>query len=225
MAKAPVAGQVKTRLCPPLAPHEAAGLARAAIADTLAAVAATVPLAARFDCEVEPVLVLSGRPQGWLPQLLDDGADRSLRIRVTTQRGDGLDSRLAAAFEDVGANTPAFLIGMDTPQVTPGLLAASIATLLAPGRGAVLGHAVDGGWWGLGLKRPDPALLQGVPMSTSHTGRDQQSRLAEAGLSVSLLPELVDVDTIEDAEHVAGLAPESHFARALRDIRQLVTSR
>src|SRR5687767_10869590 len=98
IAKAPDAGGVKTRLCPPCTPVEAARIAEAALCDTLDAVVA-VPGA-------EAVVVLDGDVGPWLP----DG------MRVVTQRGDGLAERLANAFDDVGA--PSVLIGMDTPQVT-----------------------------------------------------------------------------------------------------------
>src|SRR5437879_3056069 len=103
LAKAPVPGRVKTRLCPPCTPHEAAALADAALADTLAAA-----LASRRAGRV--VLALDG-PSGWWS---DTGAD------VIAQRGDGLDERLALALADVGG--PVLVIGMDTPHVTPALL-------------------------------------------------------------------------------------------------------
>ncbi|HEX4427679.1 MAG TPA: DUF2064 domain-containing protein [Frankiaceae bacterium] len=219
MAKAPVAGRVKTRLCPPFTPGEAAELAAAAIADTLAAVMAAVPLAARRGMRVEPVLVLDGAPGSWLTRLLENEIEGQVRLPVVAQREGGLDARLAGAFQDATANLPALLVGMDTPQLTPGLLVQALETLARPGCDAVLGHAEDGGWWTLGLRKPDPALLLGVPMSTPWTGKAQQSQLIDADLTVSLLPELRDVDTVEDAEQVAGLVPGSRFARTLRGLR------
>ena len=200
LAKAPVAGRVKTRLCPPYTPEQAAQLAEAALRDTLAAVAAT-PAVAR-------TVVLDGAPGRWLPE----------GFAVVPQRGDGLDERLAAAYDDAWARTPAplLLVGMDTPQVTPALLTAAAAQLLADGTDAVLGLAGDGGWWALGLRRPDASLLVGVPMSTDGTGAAQRTRLAAAGLSVALLPELVDVDDADDAWVVAEQCPGSRFARLHR---------
>ncbi len=195
IAKAPVAGRVKTRLCPPCTPQQAATLAEAALADTLTAVAAT-PVARR-------VCVLDGEPGPWLP----DG------IEVVAQRGDGLGQRLAAAFDDVGG--AALLIGMDTPQVTPAQLGAAHAALRAPGADAVLGLAPDGGYWAIGLREPDATVFSGVPMSTARTGAAQRARLLEAGLRVRLLPELRDVDTIADARTVAAAAPHGRFAAAL----------
>nr|WP_282600266.1 DUF2064 domain-containing protein [Patulibacter sp. SYSU D01012] len=149
------------------------------------------------------VLVLEGDPPAWLP----DG------FEVLPQRGAGLDERLAAAFEDVGG--PAFLVGMDTPQLTPAALAAAWDALTADGTDAVLGHAPDGGYWGIGLRVQHRGLFVGIPMSVATTGRDQEARLREHGLRVALLPELRDVDDIADARAVAALAPASRFARAL----------
>ena len=199
LAKAPVAGRVKTRLCPPYTPEQAAQLAEAALRDTLAAVAAT-PAVAR-------TVVLDGAPGGWLPE----------GFAVLPQRGGGLDERLAAAYDDAWALTPAplLLVGMDTPQVAPALLTAAGEQLLSDGTDAVLGLAGDGGWWALGLRRPDASLLLGVPMSTDGTGAAQRTRLAGAGLSVTLLPELTDVDDADDARVVAGQCPGSRFAQVL----------
>jgi uncharacterized protein len=105
---------------------------------------------------------------------------------------------------------------MDTPQVTPALLRAAVGRLLSPGTDAVLGLAADGGWWALGLRRPDTSVLLGVPMSTDTTGAVQQARLADAGLSVGALPVLIDVDDAEDARTVAAQCPTTRFAEVHR---------
>ncbi|MGW2820090.1 TIGR04282 family arsenosugar biosynthesis glycosyltransferase [Streptomyces sp. NPDC001443] len=194
IAKEPLPGRVKTRLTPPFTPQEAARLAEAALVDTLRTVAAA-PARRR-------VLVLEGRPGPWLPPGFD----------VVPQCAGGLDERLAAAF--AGCTGPALLIGMDTPQVTPGLL-----TVDFTGHDAWFGPAEDGGFWALGLTRPDPALLRGVPMSQPTTGAVQRRRLVAAGLRVGELPRLRDVDTVHDAEAVAGAAPHSRFAAELGRLR------
>ena len=198
MAKAPVPGRVKTRLTPPFRPEHAAVLARAALEDTLAAVAAS-RLAGRR------VVALDGEPAGWLPE----------GFELVPQRGDGLAQRLAGAFEDVGG--PALLVGMDTPQLTPELLDAGLAGL-ANGADAVLGPATDGGYWTIGLARPDRRVFDGVPMSERHTGAAQRERLIALGLETHYLPPLRDVDTHEDARSVAAAAPGGRFAAALRDL-------
>lgn len=198
IAKAPVPGRVKTRLSPPCTPEQAAELAGAALADTLAAAAEARSAGRR-------VLVLDGAPGAWVP----DGFD------VIPQRGDGLAERLAAAFED--ADGPAFLVGMDTPQLTPALLDAGLQALEA-GADAVFGSSLDGGYWAIGLRRPDPAVFRGVPMSDSWTGLAQRARLAELDLETTILPPLLDVDTIDDARAVAAAAPGTRFAAALDEL-------
>jgi glycosyltransferase A (GT-A) superfamily protein (DUF2064 family) len=132
---------------------------------------------------------------------------------VIPQRGAGLDERLAHAFDDAYAGRPIVLIGMDTPQVTPALLEGACEALRTSG--AVFGPASDGGFWLLGLARPDARLLRGVPMSRPDTGRIQLDRLRAAGLDVAPLPTLTDVDTAADAAEVAALAPHSGFAAAV----------
>ena len=225
IAKAPVPGRVKTRLTPPYTPHEAARLAEAALTDTLEA-AARAPFARHVLALAGASAALRGpRPAGspragWLPP----------GFEVTGQRGDGLDERIAAALDEAYAQlaVPVVLIGMDTPQVTPGLLE-SVARPLARGEAdAVFGPARDGGFWLLGLRRPDPGLILGVPMSQTHTGRGQLSRLLRASLRVRLAPELIDVDTAADAHEVAREAPDSRFAAtllAMGDKRDLVSPR
>lgn len=193
IAKAPVPGRVKTRLTPPFTPLEAAELAEAALADTLAAAAATP--ADRH------VLVLDGAPGPWLVP----------GFEVLQQSGGSLDERLAAAFAACGG--PALLIGMDTPQVTPALLAPA---LVFGDCDAWFGPAADGGFWALGLAEPDPALLLGVPMSVPETGAVQYQRLRAGGLRTRLLPRLRDVDTAADAADVAALAPAGRFATCHR---------
>jgi uncharacterized protein len=196
LAKAPVPGRVKTRLCPPCDPEQAARLAEAALVDTLVAVAGT-PCRRR-------VLVLDGAPGPWLPAGFD----------VLPQRGDGLDARLAHAFADVGDG--GFLVGMDTPQLTPAALAASLGALYETPGDAVLGPCFDGGWWGIGLRAPDPAVFLGVPMSTPFTHDAQRSRLRALGLRTIALPVLRDVDDMDDAVAVARAAPHTRFADTLR---------
>jgi hypothetical protein len=203
IAKAPQAGRSKTRLCPPCTPAEAAWLAEGALADTLAAVAAT-PAARR-------VLVLDGLLGDWLPP----------GIEVVAQGRGGLDARLAHAFAATGG--PALLIGMDTPQVNPDILTEALRTLDRPGVDAVLGPAVDGGWWALGLNDPHPADVLGVPMSTPHTGAAQLLRLAARGRRVHQLPRLRDVDRIDDARAVAATAPRTRFAVRLVALAHLET--
>jgi rSAM/selenodomain-associated transferase 1 len=192
IAKAPRPGAVKTRLCPPCSASQAAALAEAALRDTLCAVVRTP--ASRH------IVILDGEPGDWLPDDVD----------IVPQRGVGLGRRLAAAFADVGE--PLLIIGMDTPQVDPATLAAGLAAL--DRHDAVLGPALDGGYWAIGLRTPESRALDGVPMSAPVTCTAQRQRLRSLGLSVAELPLLRDVDDIADVGPVAALAPGSRFAAA-----------
>ncbi|MGI5507022.1 TIGR04282 family arsenosugar biosynthesis glycosyltransferase [Lentzea sp. CA-135723] len=196
MAKSPIPGQVKTRLCPPLSPEEAADVAAASLLDTVAAALET-PGAV-------PVVALAGVVRR------EDVRDALAECVVIPQRGSTFAERLVHAHADVARfRMPVLQIGMDTPQVTPSLLESC-----AEFGEAALGFAQDGGWWALGLRDPlRAAVLRDVPMSRADTG----VRTLEAllGMEVRTLPVLSDVDTIEDAVAVAREVPGSRFAAAV----------
>ena len=201
LAKAPRPGAVKTRLCPPRSFAEAAHLAEASLRDTL-----DVARAARFD---HRVLALEGRPGPWLPP----------GFTVVPQLPGDLGQRLADAFATVPL--PALLIGMDTPQVTCAQLEHAWGRLGEPACDAVLGPAIDGGYWSIGLKRRVAGVFDGVPMSASTTCAAQHDRLLELGLHVTTLEVVRDVDRYSDAVTVAREAPTTQFARAVRELARL----
>jgi rSAM/selenodomain-associated transferase 1 len=198
IAKEPIPGRAKTRLCPPYSHEQAAGLAAAALSDTLTVVART-PAARR-------VLIFDGDATRWRPR----------GFELIAQRGDGLADRLAAAFEDVEG--PALLVGMDTPQLTTELLLDGLAALTRPGVDAVLGPALDGGYWSIGLnsKRPPRDVFEGIPMSEPTTCAEQRARIEQLGLRIHQQRSLVDIDTVGDARAVADEAPATRFAAAFR---------
>jgi glycosyltransferase A (GT-A) superfamily protein (DUF2064 family) len=206
VAKAPVAGLVKTRLGAEVGMERAAELAAAALLDTLRTCTATVGaercrLALHGDLtEAVDGRRLSAALVGW---------------RIHPQRGHGLGDRLAAAHLDLAdeAPGPVVQVGMDTPQVTADLLGHVIDGLAD--HDAVLGDAEDGGWWVLGLADPRKAtVLRAVPMSTPTTGIDTRRALEAAGLSVGRTAVLDDVDTAVDAASVVAECPDdSAFAR------------
>ncbi|MFJ4076058.1 DUF2064 domain-containing protein [Curtobacterium sp. NPDC089991] len=193
VAKECLPGKVKTRLTPALSPEGAARVASASLADTLSTVRA-LPAERRvlfFDGDVVPESA--------------EGFD------VLHQPGGGLDERLGFLFDAIDG--PLLLVGMDTPQVSTDALA---PVFDQPERDAWFGPAEDGGFWSLYLQAPTGDLLRGVPMSQDDTGAVQLARLTDAGLDVGILGELLDVDTMPDAERVAELAPDSGFTQALR---------
>ena len=206
LAKAPVPGRVKTRLCPPATPEQAADLAAAALTDTLAA-ARRVPAA-------QVVVALDGEPDAAL-------ADALGGTHVIAQRGGPLGGRIAAAHADVARLVPGactLQIGMDTPQLDPDVLGRGLDAVCRPdGPDALLGPAADGGWWALALRDPRHAEL----IATTSRPRAPTpvsapvAALRAAGLRVAELPQLTDVDTMVDAHAVALACPGSRFAAAL----------
>jgi glycosyltransferase A (GT-A) superfamily protein (DUF2064 family) len=207
VAKAPVAGAVKTRLGRVVGMRRAADLAAAALLDTLAVCATAYDVA---RCH----LALDGD--------LDD-AERAAELRaalagwtVHPQRGHGLAERLLHAHEDAAAGSggPVVQVGMDTPHLDGYVLLGVGETLDHP-HAAVLGPASDGGWWLLGVAGPHLLRhLADVPMSTGDTGRLTHEALLRAGAEVTRVATLRDVDEVADAESVAAAAPTTRFARA-----------
>jgi len=192
MAKECIPGRVKTRLHPPLSYEDAARVAAASLADTLAAVAVSglpVVVCAQGHVDVEAGV-------GSIPQV--EG---------------GLDERIAAAFDAVEGRV--LLVGMDTPQLDPHLLR-RIAEEWPDDVDAFFGAAFDGGFWLLGLDdlpagrlggctRGD--LVRGVPMSTDRTGSDQRARLTDAWLRVVDVAPLTDIDDLASLREVSVEVP------------------
>jgi uncharacterized protein len=196
LAKEPLAGRVKTRLCPPFTPDQAAEVAAACLADTLDAA-----VASGAD---DVVLVLEGRPGWWCPP----------RVRIVEQSGGSLGERLESAWSHCSG--PAVQIGMDTPQVTPGLLDLAMSQVAgAPENRALLGPATDGGWWLLGLHRAVPGAFDGVPMSDQRTAAAQIERLGALDLEVRTFVALTDLDTADDLGAITADAPGGRVAEAV----------
>ena len=209
IAKEPRPGFVKSRLCPPCTPGEAADIAAAALLDTLDAIDRVIERSRVGGLDVTPVLLFDGETAGWVRP----------GYEVVAQRGDDLATRLANAFDDLG---PGLVVGMEVPSAIPHLTAA-LPTLRS---GAdVLGLAVDGGYWAIGLHRADPAVFRDVPMSTSVTGLVQLSRLHALRRSVRLLPMVHDLDTIADLRIAATDRPGADIAARLPDLARRVLAR
>lgn len=195
VAKSPIAGFAKTRLTPPLLPRDAARLAAAALLDTLAAVRAC---GARHR-----VVAWTGDPAA--AEESETIAAALTDFTVVPQRGTTFGERLANAHTDAARlGAPVFQIGMDTPQIDADLLDRCLSRLVATGD-SVLGPAVDGGWWALGLSDPRAArALVDVPMSTPRTGEYTRAALHRNGFQVHDLPTLTDVDHYADVLAVAA---------------------
>ncbi|MEV4118688.1 DUF2064 domain-containing protein [Micromonospora sp. NPDC049645] len=210
VAKAPVPGLAKTRLCPPADPTQAARVAAAALLDTIAAVRATTASI--------PVLAHTGRFAD-----AEYGAELTAALagwHLLPQRGSTLAERLANAHADTAVafpGRPVLQIGMDTPQLRPALLGTALGLLAE--HGAVFGPALDGGWWALGLRDPSYAgALRQVTMSTGDTGRRTLAALRQHGVRPAILPVQRDVDDWPTALAVAADLPGTRFADAVASV-------
>lgn len=205
VAKAPVAGRVKTRLGARIGHDAAAALAAAALLDTIVACRSTgaaghLSLAGDLGGAVQGEEITAAL-EGWT---------------ITPQRGDTFAERLVAAHLDAGPG-PVVQIGMDTPHVTAAALI-GVADGLAR-YDAVLGPADDGGWWA--LARRDPHVVRRVAevaMSSPTTCVDTHRALERAGCRVGHAAAMSDVDTVADAVLVAHLSPELRFSHAWRGV-------
>jgi glycosyltransferase A (GT-A) superfamily protein (DUF2064 family) len=209
VAKAPVAGRVKTRLGAEIGMAAAAEVAAAALLDTMAACrdafgpdACLLSLSGDFADAVRGDELIRAT-DGW---------------SVARQRGSTFAERLANSHLDVPPGGSVVQVGMDTPQLTATLLGEVAAAVEE--HDAVLGPAEDGGWWVLALRRPVAARsLHDVPMSTPTTYDDTRRALVSEGLDVGVASTLRDVDTAADADAVAAHARDGQFARAWREVR------
>ena len=207
LAKAPEPGRVKTRLCPPLTPAEAADLAAAALLDTLDAVRA-VP---GGRC----VVALAGRlVRGGSRGRVGRRAARRRDPRASAVRTSGTASRPRTATPPACCPAARCCSSGWTPRrsTRPCSPRPPHRCTAAPSTPS-LGPAADGGWWALGLRDPRAAAaIADVPTSRDDTGERTVHALRAAGLRVGLLPELTDVDTAADAVAVARTAPGTRFA-------------
>jgi uncharacterized protein len=193
VAKAPLVGQVKTRLglTPAIGPARAAELADAFLRDTLQTCRA-LPSTRRF-------VSFAPRASAAYFRALDAEAE------LLPQPDGGLGERLVDAFAAVFAAgvTRAVMIGADTPHLDPSVLAAAFEALeRAP---AVVGPSSDGGYYLIGLAAHTPGLFAGIEWSTPSVFSDTQRRAGELGLGLELLEETFDVDEPADLERLAEL--------------------
>jgi uncharacterized protein len=206
MAKAPLPGEVKTRLVPPLTPAEAATLSVCFLRDMTANV--------KSITETEPASgLIVYTPAGAEPAfagVLPDG------FSLLAQRGNSLGERLCNATDDLlrAGNSGVVLINSDSPTLPRSILVRAIELLAREGDRVVLGAAEDGGYYLIGLKQAHKHLFVDIVWSTPDVLTRTQQRAAEIHLPVELLPPWYDVD---DAETLNRLCEELFISPATPD--------
>lgn len=194
MAKAPRAGEAKTRLAPLLTRVEAARLAGCLFADTVSlALGVGAPLIVAYA-------PAAGRPA--LEEALQVASVEAAagRLRWLEQRGDGLGERLDGVIERAFTEGfgPLLLVGADSPTLPPAFLCAALEGL-AHGRADVaLGPTEDGGYYAVGLREPTAGLFESVEWSTPRAYAQTARNAARLGRRLLELPHWYDVDTPAD---------------------------
>ncbi|MEW5868527.1 MAG: TIGR04282 family arsenosugar biosynthesis glycosyltransferase [Chloroflexota bacterium] len=210
VAKKPTPGQTKTRLCPPLAPGQAADLYTCFLQDTLETMR-KVPGVQRG------IVYLPEDAQDYFWQLAPD-------MTLTCQRGASLGERLDHLLSEAlaGGSPRAVVMDSDSPTLPADYLVQAFERLA--GADVVLGPTQDGGYYLIGLKQPQPHLLRQVQMSTPHVLADTLALAEASGLVVSLLPSWYDVDTIDDLHQlhreITGSNINGHAAATRRWLAQ-----
>ncbi|HEX8559915.1 MAG TPA: TIGR04282 family arsenosugar biosynthesis glycosyltransferase [Pyrinomonadaceae bacterium] len=241
MAKAPRAGEAKTRLTPPLAPREAARLASCFFADTVSlalgvgaeVVVAYAPAGGRAALEAALRRdAPRAAPRGDAPgaALRGGGApeDAPGVLRWVEQPGGGLGERLAGVAEGAFAEGlgPLLLVGADSPTLPPGFLAAALDALASGRADAALGPADDGGYYAVGLRAPAPGLFDAVEWSTPRAYEQTARNAARLGLRLFEAPRWYDVDTASDLLRLrAELDADEEARRRAPATRRWMTAR
>ena len=185
MTKAPRAGQVKTRLVPPLTPDEAAQLNICFLRDTAAAITSACRATARGVGVYTPL----GAESAYIDILPRE-------FELLPQRGAGFGERLALAAADLFqcGFSSVCLIDSDSPTVSADVYEKAVELLSKSGDRVLLGPSDDGGYYLIGMKRSRPKLFEGIDWSTERVLEQTKLRATELGVDIVLLPTGYDVD-------------------------------
>ena len=197
MVKAPKAGSVKTRLIPPLTPEEAARLNISFLRDTTENISSV-----KASVKTQGVAIYT--PTGAEPAF--DGLLPADFCMIAQQEGD-FGERLYHAANDllnVGF-TSVCLIDSDSPTLPNSLLTEAVDKLAAAGDRVVLGEALDGGYYLIGVKSAHRELFTGIDWSTERVLAQTVARASGISLQVELLATWYDVD---DAASLRRLGEE-----------------
>ena len=198
MAKVPCAGEVKTRLCPPLSTADAAQLYRCFLLDKIEQVKALQG--------VRPAIAYAP-PEGraFFHSLATD-------FVLLPQQGHDLGARLANGFEQLFAMGYAGVLAIDsdTPTLPTAYLEQAVGLLAAPEVDVVLGPSEDGGYYLIGLRTLYREIFEGIPWSTAQVLPETVRRAEAKGLKLAKLPPWFDVDVADDLQRLQGSLVEAN---------------
>jgi rSAM/selenodomain-associated transferase 1 len=209
-AKRPRAGQVKTRMTPPLTSEQAAELYTCLLQDVLEASAAIAE-----QCALDPVLAV--QPASACAEL---AGLCPAAFRVVGQRGADLGERMDCAVREAAAagSAPVLLRGSDSPTLDAASVAAALDALRA--NELVVCPDRDGGYNLIGLRGAAPGLFA-HPMSTRSALEDTLAGARRRGWRVALLPGRFDLDRVEDLRWLEAARAEGAGALCPRTLAYL----
>jgi rSAM/selenodomain-associated transferase 1 len=187
----PESGKTKTRLIPAVGAQQAAAIQHRMTVHTLARVA---EFARESHITVE--LRITGAPPEQAAAIY--GSSFGIRDQGEGPLGQRLRSAVRDAFQ--GDATKVVVIGTDCPALSPTHLRAAFAALAETD--VVLGPALDGGYYLIGLRQDRPELFKGIAWSTNQVLEQTRNAANRLGLSVMLLETLPDIDRPEDLRHL-----------------------
>jgi len=198
MAKAPVAGEVKTRMVPPLTQEQAADLYHALLLDQLEHVQ-------RFP-SVELYLVYTPENSASLMKQLAPP-----NFKCLAQRGGDLGERMNAAFIDLWqlGHRRVTLIGSDLPALPLSFLETAFERLATSTHQVVLGPSRDGGYYLVGMNQSTPEIFQDMTWSHDQVLAQTTDKLGKLGIRPALLPVWFDIDSFEDLMQLKALSERS----------------
>lgn len=202
-ARAPVAGRVKTRLCPPLTPEQASGLHSALVFDTIEML---LTLADAADLELSSDSSTNAWPGLTVPRSVQPSGDLGMRLFHV------LEAALTAGREI------AMVLGSDSPGLPPG----HVTALLRSRADVTLGPTPDGGFFAIACRRVDPKMFADVRWSTGYTRDDVVRSAGRCGLTIATGPSWFDVDVEEDLSRMLRSTDLSRHAAAwVREYRKM----
>jgi len=223
MTKVPRAGNVKTRLTPPLTPIESAELSICFLRDTAEAIN---KVSSRTAGSGIGVFSPAGE-EAWYRSILPD------EFELVLQRGANLGDRLTNAIKDILALgfESVCLVGSDAPTIPLHVYERAVRWLEQAGDRIVLGPSDDGGYYLIGMKKLSDAIFQRIAWSTEHVWSQTLERAGEIGINIEILSRWYDVDDsaalkrlchdlFECDSNIGGVYEAPHTRLFLEDLLQ-----